>query len=140
MVLLYVAWAKKNNPSLKGRGTRWGAECMHAKENKKWWHHTHATLIEIRKSINHKSNIKIKFRYWISDDKNFETDPTWLYFDKLFYSHFLITVIYFVIARTKLMKCQNKREQLSEQVYISSQTTNMVSEQIRTRVRQMLLL
>jgi hypothetical protein len=33
------------------------------------------------------------------------------------------------------MKCQNKREQLSEQVYMSLRTTNVVSEQIRTRVR-----
>jgi hypothetical protein len=38
------------------------------------------------------------------------------------------------------MKCQNKREQLSEQVYMSSRTTNVVSEQIRIRVRHMLLL
>jgi hypothetical protein len=140
MVLLYVAWAKKTTYRWREGEQGGGRSACMQKKNKKWWHHTHATLIEIRKSINHKSNIKIKFRYWISDNKNFETDPTWLYFDKLFYSHFLITVIYFVIARTKLMKCQNKREQLSEQVYISSQTTNMVSEQIRTRVRQMLLL
>jgi hypothetical protein len=66
--------------------------------------------------------------------------PTCLYFDKLFYSHFLIKDIYFVIVRTKRMKCQNKREQLSEQVYISSRTTNVVSKQMKIRVRHMLLL
>jgi hypothetical protein len=61
--------------------------------------------------------------------KTSKQDPTWLYFDKLFIHIFLITVIYFVIARTKRMKCQNKREQLSKQVYTSPRTTNVVSEQ-----------
>jgi hypothetical protein len=37
------------------------------------------------------------------------------------------------------MKCQNKREQLSEQVHMSSRTINVVSEQIRTRVGHILL-
>jgi hypothetical protein len=88
---------------------------VHAcKREQKWWHHPHATLIETKKSINHKPNIKIKFRsrHWISDNKNFETRSHWLYFDNLFYLYFLITVIYSVIAITKRMKCQNKREQL----------------------------
>jgi hypothetical protein len=48
--------------------------------------------------------------------------------------------MYSVIARTKRMKCRNKREQLSEQVYISSRATNMVSKQIITSVKYMLLL
>jgi hypothetical protein len=33
------------------------------------------------------------------------------------------------------MKLQNNQEQLSEQVYMSSRTTNVVSEQIKTRVK-----
>jgi hypothetical protein len=49
-------------------------------------------------------------------------------------------VIYSVIARPKRMKCLNKLKQLSEQVYMSSRTTNVVSEQIKTRVKHMLLL
>jgi hypothetical protein len=38
------------------------------------------------------------------------------------------------------MECQNKREQLLEQIYMSSRTTNVVSEQIKTRVRHMFFL
>jgi hypothetical protein len=40
----------------------------------------------------------------------------------------LITVIYSIITGTKQMKCQNKREQLLEQVYMSSQTTSVVTK------------
>jgi hypothetical protein len=82
-----------------------------------WWHQPHATLIKTKKSINHKPNIKIKFRshHWISDNKNFETRSYLTIFWQTFLFIFLITVVYSVIARTKRMKCQNKREQLSEQ-------------------------
>jgi hypothetical protein len=38
------------------------------------------------------------------------------------------------------MKCRNKREQLSEQVYMSFRTMNMVSEQIRTRVEHIIIM
>jgi hypothetical protein len=107
------------------------------KRKQNWWHQPHATLIKTKKSINHKPNIKIKFRlhHWIFDNKNFETRSHLTIFWQTFFIHiFKITVIYSVIARTKRMKCQNKRDQLSEQVYMSSRTTNVVSEQIRTRV------
>jgi hypothetical protein len=137
-VLLCVASATKWHLVVESLGL----ECMHAKENRidNISHMQH--WLKLKKSINHKPNIEIKFRshHWISDNKNFETDPTWLYFDKFLFV-FLIRVIYFVIATTKRMKCQNKREQqLSEQVYMSSRITNVVSEQIRIRVRHMLLL
>jgi hypothetical protein len=110
------------------------------KKKQSWWHQPHVTLIETKKSINHKPNIKIKVwsHHWISDNKTSKQDPTWLYFE-FFNLYFLIIVIYSVVARTKWMKCENKRE-LSEQIYMSSRKTNVVSEQIRIRVGYMLLL
>jgi hypothetical protein len=48
-----------------------------------------------------------------------------IFWQTFFVSIFLITIIYSVIARTKRMKWQNKREQMSEQVYMSSRTTNV---------------
>jgi uncharacterized protein YhfF len=47
-----------------------------------------------------------------------------------FFIHiFLTKVIYSVITITKRMTCRNKREKQSKQVYMSSGTTNMVSEE-----------
>jgi hypothetical protein len=48
---------------------------MHAEENNVDNSSHMQTLIETKKSINHKPNIKIKFEshYWISDNKNLET-------------------------------------------------------------------
>jgi hypothetical protein len=71
-------------------------------------------LIELKKnSINRKPNIRTKFRphHWISDDKNFETRPhLTIFLTNFFYLYFFfITVIYFVIARTKRVKCRNTR-------------------------------
>jgi hypothetical protein len=114
---------------------------MHEKKDKKkLMSPLHATCLKLKKSINHKSNIKIKFRshYWISDNKNFETRShlTIFWQKNLFY--FLIKVIYFVIARTKRMKCQNKREQLQNKFICHSE--QQMSEQIRIRVRHKLLL
>jgi hypothetical protein len=86
------------------------------KRKQKWWHQPHAILIETKKSINHKSNIKIKFRSHIGflTIKTSKQDITWLYFDKLFNSYFLITVIYILLsleqnewsARTNENNCQ----------------------------------
>jgi hypothetical protein len=110
---------------------------LHAckKEKKSWCHPLHATCWKLKKSRNHNQTSKLNFDCTIGflTIKTSKQDLTWLYFDKLFYSYFLIKVIYSV--RTKRIKCQNKREQLSEQVYMSSRTTNVVSNQIRTRVR-----
>jgi ABC-type histidine transport system ATPase subunit len=133
---------KKNQTVAEGNGHREGSGVHTCKREQNWWHQPHATLIKTKKSINHKPNIKIKFRshHWNSDNKNFEIRSRLTIFWQTFLFAFLITVIYSVIARTKRMKCQNKREQLSEQVYMSSRITNMVSEQMRTWVKHMLLL
>jgi hypothetical protein len=137
-VLLHVASTTKNQSVAKG--TR--LECMHAKENEIDDINHVQHWLKLKKPINNKPNIKVKFRshHWISNNKNFETRSHLTIFWQAFLFIFLIMLIYSVITRTKRMKCQNKREQLSEQVYMSSRTTNMVSEQCRTRVRHMLLL
>jgi hypothetical protein len=67
----YLSLQRQNsNMSLKERCTR----CMHAEENKIDDISHMQPLIELKKSINHKQNIKIKFRlhHWISDNENFE--------------------------------------------------------------------
>jgi hypothetical protein len=60
--------------------------CMQ-KKKQNWWHQPHATLIETKKSINHKPNIKIKIwsYHWISDNKNFETRSHLTIFWKTFF-------------------------------------------------------
>jgi hypothetical protein len=71
--------------------------------------------LKLKKIYNHKPNMKLNSDRTIGflTIKTLKQDLTWLYFDKLY---FIRTVVYFVIARTKWMKWQNKWEQLSEQV------------------------
>jgi hypothetical protein len=72
-VLSCVASAKKKSNCRGWKGHR-ESPVVRAIENKSDRCQPHATLIT-KKFINHKSNIKIKFRShnWISDNKNFET-------------------------------------------------------------------
>jgi hypothetical protein len=103
----------------------------------------HASCLKFKKSINHKSSIKIKFvlHHWISNNKNFET-KSYLYFDKLVLFVFLIKIKCSIIAKTKQIKYQNNQEQLSKQdpiiartsLYVIPNEKNVVWEQIRTRV------
>jgi hypothetical protein len=116
-------------PRLHVRGG-WVITCMHAKEKdrKETSNHLHAkptkkklmssSCLKIKKkSINHKSSIKIEFRFhhWIPDNKNFETRSHLTIFWQTFLFVFLIKVIYNVIAWTKRIifrinenNCQNK--------------------------------
>jgi hypothetical protein len=62
-----------------------------SKRKQNFWYQTHATLIETKKSVHHKPNIKIKFwsHHWISDNKNFETrSHLTIFWQILFYSYF----------------------------------------------------
>jgi hypothetical protein len=76
--------------------------------------------LKLKKSINHKSNIKIKFRlhHWIPHNKNFEIRSHLTIFWQTFLFIFFIKVIYTVIARTKRIKWQNKREQVRTNLYV----------------------
>jgi hypothetical protein len=91
--------------------TKYNHVGVHACKRKQNYNINHMQYWQkLNKSINHKPDIKINSNRTIGFliIKTSKQDPTWLYFDKLFYLYFLIIVIYSVIARTKRMKCQNK--------------------------------
>jgi hypothetical protein len=100
-------------------------------------------LVETKKSINHKSNIKIKFRshHWISDNKNFETRSHLTIFWQTFFIHIFN---YGYIFCYRWNKTNEVREQtritVRTSLYVISNNKYSVRTNRNKRVRHMLLL